>query len=156
MNGTEELIEVVDVCGGGCSQRLKTKMTQEQYEEYKTCRGELVCSACALELYKLKPTTRKALRENPSMIIMSIEGGMKNHIGEVPANYHSYLASLWWKEQRDKALEYAGYRCQLCNSPDELNVHHRTYERLGCELPQDLTVLCKTCHYWFHKSRHKF
>jgi hypothetical protein len=25
-------------------------------------------------------------------------------------------------------------------------VHHKTYERLGCELDQDLEVLCPDCH----------
>jgi sirohydrochlorin ferrochelatase len=46
-------------------------------------------------------------------------------------------------------LRRAGYRCRLCNlgSPDVvLTVHHRTYERLGKELADDLTTLCMECH----------
>jgi hypothetical protein len=27
-----------------------------------------------------------------------------------------------------------------------LHMHHRTYERLGAELPSDLQVLCRPCH----------
>jgi len=41
-----------------------------------------------------------------------------------------------------------GY-CEDCNeelSPDSTHVHHRTYERLGRELPKDLEVLCLRCH----------
>lgn len=66
-------------------------------------------------------------------------------------NYDKYIQSLPWKEKAKQAKEHAGNRCQLCNSPDNLAVHHRTYERLGCELPEDLTVLCKNCHSRFHE-----
>lgn len=31
-----------------------------------------------------------------------------------------------------------------------LEVHHLTYERLGCEAPDDLLVLCGRCHATFH------
>jgi len=48
------------------------------------------------------------------------------------------------------ALKRAKYSCQLCNSKDNLNVHHRTYERRGHELASDLIVLCKQCHKTFH------
>ena len=46
--------------------------------------------------------------------------------------------------------EWADYRCQVCNSPHDLHVHHRTYERVGHEDPADLTVLCMWCHDLFH------
>ena len=64
--------------------------------------------------------------------------------------YAEYLQSDAWRERRDAALERAGHRCQLCNSDAPLHVHHRTYDRLGAELPQDLTVLCEHCHQKFH------
>ena len=48
----------------------------------------------------------------------------------------------------------AGRRCQLCNLGSvPLNVHHRTYERRGEELDEDLTVLCRECHHTFHEHR---
>ena len=34
---------------------------------------------------------------------------------------------------------------------DNLEVHHRTYERLGEELASDLTVLCNRCHHVHHQ-----
>jgi hypothetical protein len=62
-----------------------------------------------------------------------------------------YLKSDHWKLIRAKALQYAGYACQLCDSErPPLNVHHRTYERLNKEEPADLTVLCEDCHKRFH------
>ena len=65
--------------------------------------------------------------------------------------YADYLQSPEWRERRKQALDWARNACQLCNSPQEpLNVHHRTYDRLGAELPADLVVLCKKCHEKFH------
>lgn len=46
----------------------------------------------------------------------------------------------------------AKFRCQLCNSPLDLQAHHRTYEHKGDELNHlnDLICLCKKCHKNFH------
>lgn len=66
-----------------------------------------------------------------------------------------YLRSDHWRETRLRALEAAGNRCQVCNSDRRLDVHHRTYERLGREAPGDLTVLCRGCHELYHGSKHK-
>jgi len=68
-------------------------------------------------------------------------------------NYHTYIKSLEWKERAGAAKEKAAWRCQLCNRhKDEitLHAHHRTYDRLGEELPEDITVLCADCHAKFH------
>ncbi len=65
-------------------------------------------------------------------------------------SYREYMVSPQWAEKRDAALERALHRCQVCNSPHELQVHHRTYERLCAETPEDLTVMCRTCHTIFH------
>lgn len=65
-------------------------------------------------------------------------------------NYKEYLNSKHWKETRLKALDKAGYRCQLCSSNIDLNVHHNTYDNLGNEDSKDLIVLCRKCHAKFH------
>jgi len=68
--------------------------------------------------------------------------------------YELYLQTRWWQEQRRRALQASGYRCQLCNAKGTvLDVHHRTYERRGREEPGDLIVLCRTCHDHFHSLR---
>lgn len=65
--------------------------------------------------------------------------------------YQDYLATDEWRQRRAVAIDWARGACQLCNSPKKpLNVHHRTYDRLGAELPADLVVLCKDCHAKFH------
>lgn len=68
-------------------------------------------------------------------------------------NYSEYLRTDHWQSQRKAALKRAEFRCQVCNSGDkQLDVHHRTYERLGVEIPADLIVLCNDCHTLFHKN----
>ena len=65
--------------------------------------------------------------------------------------YPEYLQTAHWQAERQAAKERAHHRCQLCNRGGELHVHHRTYERLGAEEPQDLTVLCAECHKKYHE-----
>jgi hypothetical protein len=70
--------------------------------------------------------------------------------GNRRVDYHAYIASPEWKRRAEAAKKAVGYRCQVCNrGKDEgavLNAHHRTYERLGHEHPQDITILCQECH----------
>jgi hypothetical protein len=64
--------------------------------------------------------------------------------------YEEYLRTPEWQERRQAALQRAGHRCQVCNSPHQLEVHHRTYDRRGHEDDADLTVLCERHHEMFH------
>ncbi len=65
-------------------------------------------------------------------------------------DYRSYLQSDAWRQKREFMLQRAGYRCQVCNKKGRLELHHRTYERLGEERMEDLLVLCSSCHGLFH------
>lgn len=66
--------------------------------------------------------------------------------------YHNtYLKSDHWQNISQQKRIEAQFRCQLCNSGEKLQVHHRTYERVGKELLSDLTALCGECHDKFHK-----
>lgn len=61
--------------------------------------------------------------------------------------YEEYLRTPEWKAKREIAIKRALDRCQVCNdNKTPLHVHHRTYERRGHELPEDLFVLCESCH----------
>lgn len=71
-------------------------------------------------------------------------------------NYHEYIKTEAWRERAEAAKQRVGQRCQICNRPATrvtLDVHHRTYERLGNERPEDLTVLCRGCHDLYDKNR---
>lgn len=64
--------------------------------------------------------------------------------------YLAYLNSPAWRRTRTRALQDAHYRCHQCGARRDLQVHHRTYERLGAESPEDLEVLCANCHEGAH------
>jgi hypothetical protein len=58
---------------------------------------------------------------------------MRVQTASLSAQYLDYLASSAWHAKRRGALLAARNRCQVCNAPDSLDVHHRTYERFGDE-----------------------
>lgn len=66
--------------------------------------------------------------------------------------YAQYLKSDVWADIRLKAIVRAGYRCQRCEAlyfgETKLQVHHKTYERVGgLEKDDDLEVFCAgECH----------
>jgi hypothetical protein len=71
-------------------------------------------------------------------------------------DYREYIQTREWKAKAMAAKERAGWRCQICNRhKDEvtLDAHHRTYERLGNELPMDITVLCRDDHEMYEKAK---
>ena len=70
--------------------------------------------------------------------------------------YDDYLASDLWKITQTIAKKRARGKCQVCNSSEHLQVHHRSYEDgLGKESVTDLTVLCRDCHKLFHDNLKK-
>lgn len=64
------------------------------------------------------------------------------------AAYELYLRSAAWRAVRNAAIKRAGGACEGCGRGYLvlLDVHHRSYARLGAELPDDLCVLCRRCH----------
>jgi len=68
-------------------------------------------------------------------------------------NYGVYIASARWKLTREAALRRDKRRCVRCGKPDKLQVHHKTYARLGDEPLDDLVTLCKPCHDLEHPGR---
>ena len=72
-------------------------------------------------------------------------------------SYADFLNSVEWEWVRwNMLLRVADYRCQICNSEESLQVHHRSYDRLGEEhfsaaARKNLVVLCSRCHYRHHR-----
>ena len=66
-------------------------------------------------------------------------------------DYLEYIQSDEWRLKREWALLFWSRRCVICYSPDFIEVHHRTYERLGHEWLTDLIVLCRSCHERHYK-----
>ena len=69
-------------------------------------------------------------------------------------DYSDFLQTPYWHAIRLKVMKKFGFACALCNSKDDLRVHHRTYEHHGYEhryWDTDLICLCNDCHSEFHE-----
>jgi hypothetical protein len=68
--------------------------------------------------------------------------------------YHAFIQSGYWNIVRNYKLLRADYRCELCESPDKLHVHHQSYEHHGREHEYlgDLIVVCAICHDKIHSK----
>ena len=107
------------------------------------------------ELYPLFPEDCNAIRVDPVEDGVRIrtpltEDGFKPTYK--PIDYKWYIQSFIWKAKAHRAKELAGFKCQLCNANQELHAHHRTYDQLGFEKIEDITVLCADCHAKFHNK----
>jgi hypothetical protein len=93
-----------------------------------------------------------AAREMPAKAIDGKVDGTR--VAELRAmSYRDYLHTIEWWRTRAAALQRAGNCCSLDVTHTEgLEVHHRSYERLGEELASDLVVLCRACHRLYHQQ----
>jgi len=65
-------------------------------------------------------------------------------------NYYEYLSSHYWIEAKERFYKSElPQRCLACGKP-KFQLHHRSYARLGNELPRDLIPLCGSCHKKVH------
>jgi hypothetical protein len=67
--------------------------------------------------------------------------------------YSLYISSHAWGNKRRERLVIDGHRCTspLCFISHGLEVHHKTYARIGDEdVEGDLVTLCERCHRMAH------
>lgn len=68
--------------------------------------------------------------------------------------YEAYINSPKWKMFRRGVIKVRGNKCEDCSIPGPgLHLHHLTYERLGNEIPEDVTLLCEPCHQERHPHK---
>ena len=60
--------------------------------------------------------------------------------------YRDYLKTPWWNFVHDRTIKRAKDGCELCQDTRATEAHHTTYERIGCERPDDMVALCRHCH----------
>lgn len=65
-------------------------------------------------------------------------------------DHHEYIKTEAWQKQRQRVFRRDKFRCVLCGSATNLEVHHITYKRLGAEDISDLITLCDDCHETIH------
>ena len=70
------------------------------------------------------------------------------------AKYPAYLESSLWRAKRRAIKEYYHYRCAYCHRSQYdsviIQVHHKHYDTLYHEKPNDLEVVCNQCHAEIH------
>ena len=73
---------------------------------------------------------------------------MKEWVKSHYPQYERYIKSSKWRNIRQRVMARDGQRCKMCNSTENLQVHHLTYEHLYKEenYLYDLVTLCKKCH----------
>lgn len=90
-------------------------------------------------------------REAPRPVAAPVTTTRMDALRAMP--YREYLRSPEWRETRAAALVRAGHACSLdATHVEHLEVHHRSYTRLGAELAQDIVVLCRDCHRLHHRA----
>lgn len=67
--------------------------------------------------------------------------------------YTEYMNSPQWRARRSRIMLRDNFICQACHVKPANHVHHKTYERLGEELDEDLVALCFECHKAEHPQR---
>jgi 5-methylcytosine-specific restriction endonuclease McrA len=63
--------------------------------------------------------------------------------------YEAALRSAHWRELRRTVRVRRGNRCEACGATaaeKPLELHHRHYDTLGRERPEDVRLLCVDCH----------
>ena len=60
--------------------------------------------------------------------------------------YEARIKSAQWRNMRRDLIRWRGTKCERCGRIATLELHHKTYERLGRELTSDLELLCHSCH----------
>ena len=104
------------------------------------------CDVCGKTFHSKNPSAAAAMLAGKLRVCPACQrAGARTQLP-----YSEYLKTEGWKVRRAKALARAEHRCQVCNSDKRLEIHHRTYERLGHERDADLIALCHDCHTLFH------
>lgn len=66
-------------------------------------------------------------------------------------DYQNYLLSDHWKQVKDQYFQSGLPQMCKCCHKQLFQLHHLTYERLGCEKLEDVAPLCKICHRKIHR-----
>lgn len=131
-------------CHGAIVPTSRYKVGELSKELKKNGPEALLCRSCRDE-------DRSRRDEESAEFFRSLEA--RSSLDLVALPYQEYLQSEHWQTVRRSALEAAGWQCELCGADYidcSLEVHHKTYERRGRELPGDLQVLCADCHRSIH------
>jgi hypothetical protein len=76
---------------------------------------------------------------------------LTHYLRENCITYAEYLNGEHWQETRRRRLSMPFCYCRVCGYSKGLQVHHNTYQRIGCEDMRDLDLLCWKHHTEVHE-----
>ena len=123
----------------GDQRRAKAKELRDQYHEVLKAREEYESSLAP-------PAEKKPPRKKVQPVTVR-----KGDRSWVEPTYEDYISSAGWEKRR--ADYFAGHarKCFACGARDKIQLHHKTYARMGRELDEDLMPLCERCHSEVHR-----
>ena len=127
-------------CQAVLRRKAKSRTDYQQSQDWVKRYGQPLCEKC-----KKKDAEEHDRQSRERQASWQAE---LQSLREMP--YSEYLKTNHWRALRIEKLKRAKFRCELCSDNFRLQVHHKTYERRGCEWLSDLTVLCEDCHAKFH------
>jgi hypothetical protein len=78
---------------------------------------------------------------------------LRDYLRENKITYREYLLSPHWQDVRRRfwGSKLHNRCCYACGVKRDLQVHHKTYKRIGKERLNDLVMLCGVCHKETHR-----
>lgn len=122
-------------CGGELELRWKTGLGSRPVKACARCR-------------RTRSLTKEEIRDLGPEEIAALPLAIPKRRPRPGARRRRYLEALrspHWKKLRELVFERDAGRCQRCGEP-ATDLGHRTYERLGAELPEDVEAQCRSCN----------
>lgn len=95
---------------------------------------------------------QSSVKRNPSASSKSTNSKLRSGLAKLGMTYKEYLQSDHWKAVKEKYYRAHKRECWVCGSTRQIDLHHRTYKRLGGEHLRDLVPLCREHHHQFHET----
>ncbi len=115
------------------------KRSKKAREEHKAWEIQRMRELKAERMKGVKTGRKKSNPPKKNRKITQVQKGGK-------INYYKYLRSKEWMSFRRQIFLLRGRKCEKCGAEKHLHVHHDTYENLGFEKYEDVTILCRDCH----------
>lgn len=136
-----------------CGLNLVKRFDNKKQQQYMVCPANRWGLNLCNNVYRHDFNCHRESEEDRKQRLLENKETEKNWGEKYGLEYKSYLEYLQsdlWKQKKVEALSVMGNFCKICGSKKNINVHHRSYDRIGEELVEDLSILCKSCHKMIH------
>lgn len=124
------------------------KDTGGNYKTYDQIKGVITDKITPLIIER--DTKCKPLSDKLCELSNEIYNHNATQKGEWFNRYNEYLSSSEWQYKRNQILKKDDYKCCMCGTEYDLQVHHIHYNNVGDEELNDCLTLCKEHHLKIH------